>query len=1219
MTTSTDNQAYTPTDKLQKQNTITTISNFIKDTLVIERLGWSWNEILVPCIEDSAFDRIHRSGKVSLSILLRSDEFHFVRARRKISDDAIFLVNEHGRLFHSYRNMVSSNDRPAIAFVSRQDITADVAGMADFDDNLQLLAKVAALSGGWIITGDEITVGQWLCFHGLQVPDNEQDTRGLLDLLNFSTLPEQPKYANCWEVLDAPDDSPFKLDDNARSIIRDVTRRYTWEDDILVHIHGSHLMLASTSADGISNSDDFRLQRLIDGAVINSGQAKEYLDALGWVAGKAEKPASPELVEQLLIAVLLLDLDPNLDAANTHFAGFDLYSKSFFRRHPDDVRAQLEKHLIDSLELDSLFAPLVAHMVLAGMAPEYLFTDWPQSMRMGTPTWVVATQAVHLVEVLVPGASRKMNYQHLMGFTQSVKAMGSLAALHAVGSVDPVVTWAWMNGYVTRDADGSLSPDDVIRAAREYERYIDTMIEAAARFSTPLPDRKQLALDELKSEAADCNPHELLVKHRGTGGGAGRKVSVLDLYMGDELHTEDWDRIKGGSIYKSFPGLSELFPVAELYATATASHLTTIVGGLAGNIQIAISQLNAEDAAFLQHGAIGVYCVQNVNVRRRTSSGRTGINNPVYSLGETGRYGVILCAQYVDGIRCFELFPLRMECRRNLELEGFFKQLVFGDYLYMNTHFVDQKQLPEVPIDLKAYLQNGAPAPHFKRRIHVRKIGTFAAIAAEAYDSAPLFRSARTQALAELISQKNPYITESEIHQLGLQQTEREKAIEKSDAIFNMILNLIIPFKSCVEGLASGDPKKHGGAIFDCIVDAAVLALTFVAAPVAIAAAATKAATIAGKLLAASRILASTAISLFNPISGLPQLLKGAGKLLGRGAVKLSGQALELANQARQQLRFLSGANGYDLLKAIDHTGSAAQARMSLDTVAHGRALLKSDAIETAQQIVTHLSEKNFKLPKGVTETELGHLANNAVKETAYQSKQAGELQSLIGRQALEELTEAFVKGHPVQLNDARSTAQSYTETLTVLYELESKKARYMKGYQKDVLKLDLGRPPYNDVMPDSLFNPMGYTDHSERAAAWMLNGSTSNGNNFDNVVNVLREYTANKASLTDPAVIRDIHRHLVPQAVGRVRDAGAPTKYGSSPTGFALLEEHLQALNASHEHFDKHVLAAVVGFQGFGDGNGRTASALYAISQLRRDQFKAMPPHVFRELNGIF
>ncbi|MDD0968337.1 MULTISPECIES: hypothetical protein [Pseudomonas] len=1214
-----DNYVYDSTTTLQKKAVSQTITNFISDEYAIERLGWKWDEILVPCVEDSTFDRIHRSGKISLAILLRHDDFRFIRARRKIPDNAVFLLDENARLYSSYRNMVSSGGRPATPFVSLREITADIAGLADFADNLPILAKVAASSGGWIITGDEVTVGQWLRFHGLQVPDNEQDTRNLLDLLNFSTLPAPPKYGNYWQLLDASDESPFKLEGNNRSIILDLIQSYTRDFEAIVNVLGRRLLIESTSGDGAITSTDYRLQQLIESAASRHGQ--HYLSRLGWLNEQAETKQSTELMEQLAVAVILLDLDPALDIANTHFAGFDLYSRRYFKQYPSRVRADLEAHLIKNLNVEPSLAPLVSQMVLAGMAPEYLFSDWPSSLLMGTPAWVIATQAVHLVEALAPGASRKMTYQHLMGFSQSTKALAPLAALQAEGSVDPVVTWAWMNGFITRDAQGELGAQEIERAIREYDHYIGLTLEAAEHFSRPFPDRRQLALKELKTQERDCDPDELLVKHRGSGGGAGRKVSVLDLYMGDELHTQDWDRIRGTSIYKSFPELPYLYPVAELYESATTRHFDAVLGGLARNIQIAISQVLPEDAASLEYGAIGVYCVQKMNYRPARTNGRGGISPATYLPGETGRYGVILCVKHGYAVKCFELLPLRMECRYNPDLEAFFEPLVSGNFYQLDTRFADQKQLEKVPIDLQAYLQNVPPKTGVQSRIQVRRIGVLEAPAdhSDRDNQIPLYRSSRMETLGWMVARKNPYTTEQEIHQLGLQQTAREKAIEKTDAIFNMILNLIIPFKGCVEGLNSGDPKKQGGAIFDCIVDAAVLAITLFAAPVAIAAAASKAATIAGKLLSASRILASTALSLFNPLSGLPQLLKAGGKLLGRGVARLSGHALSLAHHARQQLRFLTGANSYDLLKVIDHTGSAAQARMSLDTVSHARALLKSDAIETAQHIVTRLSDTNFKLPKGATETELRHLANNAVKETAYQSKQAGDLESLIGRKALEELTEAFIKGHPVQLNNTRSTAQGYTETLAVLYELESKKARYMTGYQQDILKLDLGKPPYSDVMPEALFNPLGYTDPSQRATAWMLKGSTSNGNDFDNVLGVLRDYTANKASLTDPNVIRDIHRKLVPEAVDKVRDAGAPTKYGSSPTGFALLEQHLKHLDPSHPHFDKQVLGAVVGFQGFGDGNGRTASALYSISQLRNKQFTAMPPHVFRELNGIF
>jgi hypothetical protein len=175
-----------------------------------------------------------------------------------------------------------------------------------------------------------------------------------------------------------------------------------------------------------------------------------------------------------------------------------------------------------------------------------------------------------------------------------------------------------------------------------------------------------------------------------------------------------------------------------------------------------------------------------------------------------------------------------------------------------------------------------------------------------------------------------------------------------------------------------------------------------------------------------------------------------------------------------------------------------------------------------------------------------------------------------------------------------------------------------LKGYQQGVLKKDLGRAPYTDLMPEALFNPTGFTDHAQRAGAWMLDGSTSSGNDFDNVVGLLREYAGNQKSLVDPSVIKEIHRRLVPDLADSVREAGAPTRYGSSITGFALMEQHLRTLDIAHPHFDKHLLATVVGFQGFGDGNGRTASALFSISQLREGRFQPVPKHVFNLLSGM-
>ncbi|MHC8381669.1 hypothetical protein [Pseudomonas sp. LB3P14] len=1216
---SKDNRSSHSANELQKQATAKTITDFIGNEYAIEHLGWAWNQILTSCAEGTLFDQTHRTAKVSLAILIQHSGFLTVRNRRAIPPNAIFLVDDRGRLYFSYRNLIGSNDRPATAYISPRDITADVAGLANFDNDLRLLANMAKLAGGWITSGDEIVVGQWLRFQGLQVPDNEQDTRSLLDLLNFSTLPERPKYGNYWELLDAPDDSPFKLNEKNRAIIRQVTADLTGGDTSLVDIFGVHLILESASADGFPTSTDYRIQRLIEIAVWASGQAQGYLDALGWFAEEDEAKPTPELVEQLLIAALLLDLDPSLDVANTHFAGFDLYSKRHFKRHPSYVRSQLEKHLIDSLNLNKLFAPLVAEWVLGGMAPEYLFADWPSGLQMGTPAWVVGTQAVHFVEALIPGATRKMTYQHLMGFGQSAKVTSPLASLHASSSVDPVVTWAWMNGLIMRDAEGTVSQEAITRATQEYQQYVDKMLSAAEAFSRPLPDRKQLALNELKSEVPDCDPNELLVKHRGSGGGGGRKVSVLDLYMGDELHTQDWDRIRGISIYKSFPGLNELFPVAELYEPAIYNHFSVITAALASNIQAALSQLHREDATFIEYGALGIYCVQKMNFRPARTTGRHGISPATYLPGETGRYGVIISAQYSNTIKCFELFPLRMECRYNPNLEDIFDPLVSGDYFRLETKFVDKKKLENVSIDIQAYLQNLAPRDNVNSRVYIRKIGELGAPTgdADAEYPTPHFRSRRKEALSELIAEKNPYITEDEIRQLGLHQTKREKAIEKTEAIFDTILNLIIPFKGCVEGLSSGDAKKQGAAIFDCIVDAAVLALTFAAAPVKIVAVSTKAATMATRLLSASRVLAGTTLSLFNPLSGLPQLLKGGGKLLGRGVSKLSGHALSTSRQARQQLRYLTGANSYNLLKAIDHTGSASQIRMSLDAVGHGRALFKSDLIENAEQILRGLHANDAKLLGNIPEQELAHLLENTLADIALKSDTVQSLKKVLDPQVVESLVKQQAQKYNLanlhQFGDHTTLPELFDTTL----QIEFKNLTFMQAHQNTLIAKDLGKAPFDSVLDEVKFNPGGLTDSTDRATAWILNASSSR-NELDSVKNLLLEYSANSKRLNDPLIYAELHRRIAPRDAGGLRSPTGEARYPSNVSGAALLEKHATALDPANEHFAKQMLGAMLGYHSFVDGNGRTARAVYAIAELRKGRFNALGKASEDALSGL-
>jgi hypothetical protein len=401
-------------------------------------------------------------------------------------------------------------------------------------------------------------------------------------------------------------------------------------------------------------------------------------------------------------------------------------------------------------------------------------------------------------------------------------------------------------------------------------------------------------------------------------------------------------------------------------------------------------------------------------------------------------------------------------------------------------------------------------------------------------------------------------------------------------------------------------------------MDAALVAFVFASVPAQVGRAVGKSASLATKLLSASRIGTRTVVSLLNPLDGIPTLIKGGTKLIGKGALKVAGHTAAAAHIVRAQLYRLTGAHSYNLLHALDHTGAAARIRMSLDTVSHARALFKSDGITTLEEVLARLSDKNISLLKGADPAELQHLFNSAARDAALQSKQAQQLSSLIGQKALEDLLTTFMTKTPASYTNKFLTAQDYFDTLADVAEIEAKKAIYLQNHQQNLLQLDLGQPPYNAVLAEAAFNPKGFTDPIQRAAAWMVNGASSQANDVDNFVSVLREYAGNSKSLTDPDIITQIHDLLAPAVAGKVRDAGQATKYTGSIAGYALMEQHLKTLDITHQYIDKHLLATVIGFQAFGDGNGRTASALYAISQLRGGRFTPLPREVVDLLSGI-
>ncbi|KAE9642763.1 hypothetical protein [Pseudomonas sp. PB106] len=788
----TPSDQYRSADHLQKQYIKEAITGLLNGSLRKD-LGLDWDKVAVKCVNASSLGQLQRSAKILLGQLMREEAVIKIRQSRGIPETAVFLLDENGRLFYSYENFVTETQEPAepltididadlaeetplktftTVFFSPRDISADLVNVTDYQEQLDSLASMARLSGGWIITGDNITVGQWLRFNDLPQADNDDDAHTLIDLLNYGELPEPPKYGNYWQLLTTPEGSPFELTDAIRSTIRQTTTALLG-DGLLVNELGVGLIIESGSPDGLPQSQGYRVQRLIEQGV---GYAQTFLDDLDGLIDESS-PASPEIIEQLMVAAMLLDLDKDCDSANTSFAGFDLYSSHFLRKRPAYLRERLELYLIDRSGVNRVLAPLVAELVLAGMAPEYLFADWPEDLLLGTPAWVVATQAVHFAEALIPGVTRQMSYQHLMGFSQSTRASEQLAAMHYTNGCDAVVTWALMNSLIEHEADGSLSEAAVMQAIQQHESYTQLALDAVTKLAKSAPDRKAMALAELVKQVPDLDPYTKLFSYFDSSG-----RSLLDNYMDRTLYSGEWYARGAKNIYDEFPQLLTLPNISDVYEQAVTQYHDGITQALENNIVQALSQMHREDAVLLEHGKLGIYRVKKARMLYSVDGSKL-IKIPVPASGEGGRFGFILCAATGLKVRCYELFPLRIECTRNPQLESHFASLVSGTSLA----FAADGAWEGAPLDVMAFLQNNAREQDKYDDIHVEKMAEFEPQGHEKIAGYPnrYFRSPRKEAISRLLATECPYLTRAEVKEIGLNRSEREAHWAKYDAILD--------------------------------------------------------------------------------------------------------------------------------------------------------------------------------------------------------------------------------------------------------------------------------------------------------------------------------------------------------------------------------------------------------------------------------------------------
>ncbi|WP_447790310.1 hypothetical protein [Pseudomonas farris] len=1154
------------------------------------------NGLVVEIIEGSELEQSQRSYKTLLRQLTRQPAFARLSGPNGPGTDEFVLINDSGKLLQAELTQSS-----ATHFESEDVTNAVTRAIPSAMADIELLAKAAKLTGGIVSSNEYIPLMNWLQFHQLQSPKTVYELSNLINLMNLK-LPKPPTYGNYWGLSDDSSEASLAITPDQHSLIQMQIARVVNKDsdrpEPLLNYLADAMPSSNRSPAFLQDNPEQSWELIVDTA-----QAKAFtqacFDAMNPDASSTGKVLTLHQRSTLLVAAIMMDFGLADEHQQRFYHAFHLYDPRYVQANRYEIEKKFTDIVVNSFFVHETAAPLALQLIFAGLAPEFLVVA-PAALQLGSSGWVMLRKSVMLAESIAPGLSRRMSYEALKELGAIAPASPAQQTLHDLIMTRCILDWTTINGFGL-DGEENLPTQRVVEhAMTRYNAFLEEISDAFTNITTQPVSRRAQARSAILETGLD--PELEIAKAF-----SGEKDSLIDLHLARRLSAFNFDD-------DMLNRLIRLEPANTLYAREIDRQYALHKKGVATFVRLALSQMTVEDRVAIEQGHLALYRVIKTRPPGMSSPRRSADDLP-------SPYGVVMLARLNDEICAYELFPLLGACRKNDALTRLLNERSM--WREDDAEFKTETYLHEIPIDYQLYfkgkaLDNGSQPLSYN--ILLERFARFERAVEISYSRSPMesFNSGRFHQIAEQLAEHNPPLPYDAYYAMGYDKTGIEESNEKFEQIFDTILNIIIPFKECIEGLASGKADRRDSALFSCVMDTTLLLFAFVGTAGSFA----KAVAGSARLLNLGKVGGRFVLSLFNPLDGVSQLVHGGARLVGKGALKLGHYGLSVTLLGAGQLRRLTtGTSGsYDLIKALSKSGSAAEIRMSLPTVAHARTLFKDDTLETVEQVVARLSEKNISVLKDSSIVELEHLFNSAVREAALPSRSLQELESLIGPIAVNDLLNTFIKNRPGRFMGTHffTGAQDYTESLRIVAEIETRKIAYLKNHQQSVLTWDLGKPPYSDVMPESAFNPNGFTDNSQRAGAWMLKGSTSEGNDFENIVAVLREYAGNNKSLKDATVIKEIHSRLVPELAGSVREAGAPTKYGSSITGFALMEQHLKTLNSAHKHFDKHLLATIAGFQGFGDGNGRTASALYAISQLRGGRFTPMPKHVFLSLSDL-
>lgn len=915
-------------DKFERDLVILKLKEAVRST---EETDWDSHEIdLKP---GSSLYQLHMPASILLNKLSAEPliQQHAVRLFREPLIDA--FVNAEGSLF--------------IRGDAWEPITQMANRSASTQAQLKCLTDIAKQIGGIVSSSNTVEISQWMKFHDLNVPTTPAQTKNLLDFLEFD-IPSADYLGNYWNQLFATEDGETVLTTDQQAAMRKLTAEFLPKgknllDKLYEEALNSRPVIWDDAGDMLKSLVSHPTSRAL---------AKRYITRLAWFGANADESVHDEDLDQLLITAILLDLNPPVvtQDARSPFGSLDIYSPDNVDLPHFLVRQQLETYLVNNQRVGAQAAPLAAHLLLANVAPEFLIKQLPSSPLLGSIAWVTFSRTVALIELQVRGASRLMTFAQVMQYA-AIEPVGPYQEkISGLAAINPIVDWALLNSVITRAALQRHSAGALQEASTAYHAFLEQLNQAATTFATPPPSRRALALAQLQAILPDSDDLEKeFLTHAGTAWQyqpvvpyaademfENQKMSMVELHMSGDLVRQQWND-PAYDLFKKYPALlPELNKLSGDFEAPVRAYQQQLQHALATNLQLALAQLDEADQKDLLRSEITLYTVRasaQFDAKAPVAlNGRfgmeylTSIETQEAIDAATGHYGVVMCASFRGKTTCFELFSLHGQCLKNPALGAAISQAALHknrariDFTGDLNRAMKPAQLSAMPLDITNYTHGSVPNRKVSSEVVLDKLAVLAAPIETTIDKKGVyqrFHYPNLERIAHFIARHRPLATYAELKEIALGQTRLEKLIRKNEERTEFMLNLIIPFRSCIAEIRSGERVRVAQGIFGCIMDAIAVIGGVAGAASNIAGIMSKTVSSCSRIASIAKELVILAIGTFNPLDGLRSYASIGAKALLKGGLRLNLVGMDAVTKARMQVhRLTKMADSYDLVKA---------------------------------------------------------------------------------------------------------------------------------------------------------------------------------------------------------------------------------------------------------------------------------------------------------------